>query len=81
MAVLNQLPGQLVTIQVIVDSGYQAHPPITLSCKRYELNNVYVLNKQVSKYMVMALFSSKIVYFHLYLLVMDLHYHACALHI
>ena len=36
-----------------VDSGYQVHVPITLSGKKY------VLNKQVSKYVLMAL-----VYFH-----------------
>ena len=32
--------------------------PITLSGTKYALNKVYVLNKQVSKYMVMAFFSS-----------------------
>ena len=36
------------------------HAPITLSGKQYVLNKVYVLNKQVSKYMVIAFFSSKI---------------------
>ena len=34
--------------------------PITLSGKKYALNKVYVLDKRVSKYMVMAFFSSKI---------------------
>ena len=33
--------------------GLLAHVPITLSGKKYALNKVYVLNKQVSKYMVM----------------------------
>ena len=32
--------------------------PITLSGKKYALNKVYVLYKQVSKYVVMAFFSS-----------------------
>ena len=32
--------------------------PITLSGKKYALNKVYVLNKQVSKYMVMVFFSN-----------------------
>ena len=36
-----------------VNSGYKVHVPITLSGKKYALNKVYVLNKQVSKYMVM----------------------------
>ena len=42
-----------------VDSGYQVHAPITLSGKECVLNKVYVLNKQVFKYMVVALFSGK----------------------
>ena len=33
--------------------------PITLSGKKYTLNKVYALNKQVSKYRVMVFFSSK----------------------
>ena len=33
--------------------------PITLNGKKYALNKLYVLNKQVSKYMVMVFFSSK----------------------
>ena len=41
-------------MQFTVDSGYQAHAPITLSGKKY------ALNKQVSKYVVMVFFSSKI---------------------
>ena len=32
---------------------------ITLSGKKYILNKVYVLNKQVSKYGIMVFFSSK----------------------
>ena len=44
-------------------------------------NKVYLLNKQVSKYVVMVFFSSKIsTVFYLYLLlVMDLCYHVCTL--
>ena len=34
------------------------HAPITLSGKKYVLNKVYVLNKQVSKYVVMTFFSN-----------------------
>ena len=41
-----------------VNSGYQVHVPIALSGKKYVLNKMYVLNKQVSKYGVMALFSN-----------------------
>ena len=41
-----------------VDSGYLAHAPITLSGKKYVLNKVYVLNKQISKYVVMLFFSN-----------------------
>ena len=33
--------------------GYSVYAPITLSGKRYVLNNVYVLNTQVSKYVAM----------------------------
>ena len=33
--------------------------PITLSGKKYMLSKVYVLNKQVSKYVVMMFFLSK----------------------
>ena len=54
---------QHMSICVYVDtkeSVYQAHAPITLSGKNYALNKVYVLNKQVSKCMIMAFFSSKI---------------------
>ena len=36
------------------------HAPITLCGKKHVLNKVYVLNKQVSKDVVMAFFSSKI---------------------
>ena len=43
--------------QYTVNSGYQAHAPITLSGKKYALDKVYALNKQVSKYVVMAFFS------------------------
>ena len=32
---------------------------ITLSGKKYVLHKVYILNKQVSKYVVMVFFSSK----------------------
>ena len=49
--------------------------PITLSGKKCALNKVYALDKQVSKYAVMAFFSNTgviQVYFHLYLLVIDL---------
>ena len=34
------------------------HAPITLNGKKYVLNKVYVLNKQVSKYVVMPFFSN-----------------------
>ena len=34
------------------------HAPITLSGKKYALNKVYVLSKQVSKYVVMTFFSN-----------------------
>ena len=33
-----------------VNSGYYMHAPIPLSGKKYALNKVYALNKQVSKY-------------------------------
>ena len=39
-----------------IDLGYWAHTPTTLSGKKYVLNKVYVLNKQVSKYVVKAFF-------------------------
>ena len=34
------------------------HAPITLSGKKYVLNKVFVLNKQVSKYVVLMFFSN-----------------------
>ena len=34
--------------------------PITLIGKKYALNKMYALNKQVSKYMVIAFFLSKV---------------------
>ena len=34
------------------------HAPITLSGKKYGLNKVYVLNKQVSNYVVLPFFSN-----------------------
>ena len=40
-----------------INSGYYVHAPTTLSGKKYALNKVYVLNQQVSKYVVM-LFSN-----------------------
>ena len=43
-----------------VNSGYQMHVPITLSGKKYALNKVHMLNKQVSKYVVMPFFSHNI---------------------
>ena len=36
------------------------HAPITLSSKKYVLNNLFALNKLVSKYVVIALFSNMI---------------------
>ena len=39
-----------------VDSGYYANAPITLSGKKYVFNRMYMLNKQVSKYVVMLFF-------------------------
>ena len=36
------------------------HAPITLSGKKYAVQKVYALNKQVSKYVIMTFFSSKI---------------------
>ena len=47
-------------MQFTIDLGYQAYAPITLSGKKYALYKVYVLNKQVSKYVVMVFFSNKI---------------------
>ena len=44
--------------------------PITSSGKKYVLNKVYALNKQVFKYAVMAQIIQ--VHFHLYLPVIDL---------
>ena len=41
-----------------INSSYQAHVPITLSGKKYAVNKVYALNKQVSKYVVMQFFSN-----------------------
>ena len=35
------------------------HAPITLSGKKYAVQKVYVLNKQVSKYVIMTFFSRK----------------------
>ena len=52
--------------------------PITLSGKKYALNKVYVLNKQVSKYVVMPFFSNNTSIVSFVLLVMDLCYYACA---
>ena len=34
------------------------HAPITLSGKKYALNKVYVLNKQVSNYVILPFFSN-----------------------
>ena len=34
------------------------HAPITLSGKKYVLNKVYVLNKQVSNYVILPFFSN-----------------------
>ena len=39
--------------QHTINSGYQAYVPITQSGKKYALNKMYALNKQVSKYVVM----------------------------
>ena len=36
------------------------HAPITLSGKKYAVQKVYALNKQVSNYVIMTFFSSKI---------------------
>ena len=74
---LKNPPQRLQQVSTI-NSRYQVHAPITLSGKKYALNNVYVLNKQVSKCVVMAFFSNNTVYFHLYLLVMDL---CCFVHL
>ena len=41
-----------------VNSSYQVHALITLRGKKYAVNKVYVLNKQVSKYTVMLFFSN-----------------------
>ena len=38
----------------------QVHAPIALSGKKYALKKVQELNKQVSKYVEMAFFSSKL---------------------
>ena len=43
---------KLLNVRATVNSGYQAHAPITLSGKKY------ALNKQVSKHMVMPFFSN-----------------------
>ena len=42
-----------------VESGYQAHAPITLSGKKYALIKVYVLNKQVFKYQGSGVYINK----------------------
>ena len=54
--------------------------PVTLSDKKYALNKVYVLNKQVSNYMVLPFFSNNtsIVSIVTFVLVTDLCYYACA---
>ena len=38
------------------NTGYYVHAPIPLSGKKYALNKVYVLNKRVSKYVLMPFF-------------------------
>ena len=43
---------------VTVNLGYQVYMPITLSGKKYALNKVYMLNRQVFKYLVMPFFSN-----------------------
>ena len=47
-----------IKLHCTIESGYEAHAPITLSGKKYALNKVYVLNKQVSNYVVLPLFSN-----------------------
>ena len=36
------------------------YAPITLSGKKYALNKVYAINKQVSKYVIMPFFSNNV---------------------
>ena len=75
---LKNPPQRLQQVSTI-NSGYQVHAPITQSGKKYALNNVYVLNKQVSKCVVMAFFSNNTSILSFVLTGYGLCYHACAL--